>query len=63
MIDLIYKLRDKTGWGIMECKKAIEYANGDIVKAEAYLKAKRIAVNTRGMTFDERVKRFEENIK
>ncbi len=32
-MDLIKKLRDMTGAGIMECRKALEETNGDIEKA------------------------------
>jgi len=36
-------LRDKTGAGFMDCKKALEEANGDIEKAVEILKKKGIA--------------------
>ena len=36
-------LRQKTGAGMMECKKALEETNGDSAKAEEYLRAKGIA--------------------
>lgn len=55
---LIQKLREETGCGLMECKKALEYGNGDFAIAIAYLKAKGFAVATPGLTFDERVKLF-----
>ncbi len=34
----VKKLRDKTGAGMMECKKALQEANGDFEKAEKILK-------------------------
>jgi len=34
----VKKLRDKTGAGMMECKKALQEANGDFVQAEKILK-------------------------
>lgn len=36
-------LREKTGAGIMDCKKALEEANGDMKKAEEIVKAKGMA--------------------
>ena len=39
----IKALREKTGAGMMECKKALEETNGDFAKAEEYLRAKGIA--------------------
>ena len=36
-------LRDKTGAGMMECKKALTECNGDIAEAEKLLKEKRLA--------------------
>ncbi len=39
----VQALRQKTGAGMMECKKALEETNGDAVKAEEYLRAKGIA--------------------
>jgi len=36
-------LRDRTGVGMMDCKKALEAANGDIEKAIDYLREKGIA--------------------
>ena len=35
--DLIKKLRNKTGAGIMACKSAFESSNGDIEKAMSIL--------------------------
>ncbi|MDP1689911.1 MAG: elongation factor Ts [bacterium] len=36
--DIIKKLRDMTGVSVMQCKKALEEANGDLAKAEVILK-------------------------
>ncbi len=36
-------LRDKTGAGMMECKKALTECNGDAAEAEKYLKEKGLA--------------------
>jgi len=36
-------LRDKTGAGMMECKKALQQCNGDAKEAEKYLKEKGLA--------------------
>ncbi|PIY79056.1 MAG: elongation factor Ts, partial [Candidatus Pacebacteria bacterium CG_4_10_14_0_8_um_filter_43_12] len=35
----IKNLREKTGAGIMDCKKALEEAGGDLKKAEKIVKA------------------------
>jgi elongation factor Ts len=40
---LVKELRDKTGAGIMDCKKALKECNGDVEKAADYLKKKGIA--------------------
>lgn len=37
-IEKIKKLREKTGISVMECKKAIEKADGDLDKAEKFLR-------------------------
>ena len=42
--ELIKELRDKTGAGIMECKKAIEDAVGDLGKAEQLIKERGLAM-------------------
>ena len=42
--ELIKELRDKTGAGIMECKKAIEDALGDVGKAEQLIKERGLAI-------------------
>ncbi|EEV19213.1 UBA/TS-N domain protein [Treponema vincentii ATCC 35580] len=34
-------LREKTGAGMMECKKALQECNGDAKEAEKFLKRKR----------------------
>ena len=39
----VQALRQKTGAGMMECKKALEETSGDSAKAEEYLRAKGIA--------------------
>ncbi len=36
--DIIKQLRDKTGLSVMQCKKAIEEAKGDLAQAEVILK-------------------------
>jgi elongation factor Ts len=36
--DIIKELRDKTGVSVMQCKKALEEANGDLAQAEVILK-------------------------
>jgi elongation factor Ts len=41
--ELIKELREKTGAGIMECKRAIEDAVGDLGKAEQLLKERGLA--------------------
>src|ERR687886_2051110 len=41
--ELIKELREKTGAGIMECKRAIEDAIGDLGKAEQLLKERGLA--------------------
>jgi len=43
-LELVKKLRDKTGIGMMDCKKALEEANGDIEKAVELLRKKGAAV-------------------
>ncbi|MBI4652560.1 translation elongation factor Ts, partial [Candidatus Desantisbacteria bacterium] len=40
--ELIKNLREKTGAGILECKKALEEKNGDIEGAIEYLRQKGI---------------------
>lgn len=40
---LVKQLRDKTGAGMMECKRALEEAKGDLAEAEVVLRKKGIA--------------------
>jgi len=42
--ELIKELREKTGAGIMECKKAIDDAVGDLTKAEQLIKERGLAM-------------------
>jgi elongation factor Ts len=42
-VDQIRSLRELTGAGVMDCKKALEEAQGDLSKAEAVLRARGIA--------------------
>lgn len=42
-VDLIKALREKTGAGIMDTKKALEEADGDLDKAQALLREKGLA--------------------
>ena len=42
--ELIKELREKTGAGIMECKKAIEDASGDLGKAVQLIKERGLAM-------------------
>jgi translation elongation factor EF-Ts len=37
---LVKELREKTGAGMLDCKKALEEANGDITKASEILREK-----------------------
>lgn len=39
-LELVKQLRDRTGIGMMDCKKALEEANGDIEKAVELLRKK-----------------------
>ncbi|GBF50728.1 elongation factor Ts [Leptospira ryugenii] len=41
--DLIKDLRERTGAGMMDCKKALEENNGDIEKSVTYLREKGLA--------------------
>ncbi len=41
--NLVRELRDKTGAGVMDCKKALAEANGDLEKAAVWLREKGIA--------------------
>ncbi|MCS6781715.1 MAG: translation elongation factor Ts [Gloeomargarita sp. SKYBB_i_bin120] len=40
---LVKALREKTGAGVLDCKKALEHSNGDIEKAVEYLRQKGLA--------------------
>src|SRR5512147_3196876 len=40
---LVKQLREKTGVGMMECKKALEEAKGDLAEAEVVLRKKGMA--------------------
>lgn len=42
-VDTIKALREKTGAGVMDCKRALEEAEGDLEGAEALLKDKGLA--------------------
>lgn len=58
---LVKELRDKTGVGIMDCKKALQECGGDIPKAVDYLRKKGIATaKKRGgrMTSDGQVQSY-----
>lgn len=39
----VKKLREKTGCGMMDCKKALTHSNGDMDKAIDYLREKGLA--------------------
>src|SRR5919197_3102030 len=41
--ELVRKLREKTNAGMMDCKRALAEANGDLAKAEVILRTKGIA--------------------
>ncbi len=41
--DLVKQLRERTGAGMMECKKALQEANGDLSEAEVVLRKRGIA--------------------
>ena len=41
--EMVKTLREKTGAGMMDCKKALDAATGDMDKAEAWLKEKGLA--------------------
>lgn len=42
--EMIKQLREQTGAGVLECKKALDAAGGDVEKASAILKEKGLAV-------------------
>ena len=41
--DVVKELRERTGVSVMQCKKALEEANGDVSKAEEILRAQGVA--------------------
>ena len=41
--ELVKKLREKTGVGLMDCKEALKHAEGDMEKAVEYLREKGLA--------------------
>lgn len=43
-LDLIQQLRDKTGMGMLDCRKALEETDGDVTKAIEILRKKGVAV-------------------
>ena len=49
-IELIKELREKTGSGMMDCKKALTESNGDMEKAMVWLREKGIASADKKMT-------------
>ncbi len=48
--DQIKKLRDKTGISVMQCKKALEDANGDEEKALAFLRERGVEISEKKKT-------------
>ena len=42
--ELVKKLRERTGAGIMDCKRALVEANGDLPEAEIILRKQGIAL-------------------
>ncbi len=47
---LVKQLRERTGAGMMECKKALQEANGDMAEAEVILRKRGIAAATKKET-------------
>jgi elongation factor Ts len=47
---LVKQLREKTGAGMMDCKKALDEAKGDLAEAEVVLRKKGIAAATKRLT-------------
>ena len=43
LLELVKQLRDQTGAGMMDCKKALEASNNDLSKAVDWLREKGIA--------------------
>jgi elongation factor Ts len=46
---MVKQLREKTGAGMMDCKKALEEANGDMAQAETILRKKGISAASKRM--------------
>ena len=42
-VEAIKELRERTGAGIMDCKRALQESDGDLAKAEEFLRAQGIA--------------------
>lgn len=43
--EMVLKLREETGFGMLDCKKALEVSEYNHEKAVIYLKSKGLAVN------------------
>jgi translation elongation factor EF-Ts len=58
--ELVKKLREETGVGIMECKKALQQANGDLEKAKLILReqGKELFASRTGETNQGRVEAY-----
>jgi elongation factor Ts len=41
--DMVKELRERTGAGVMDCKRALEATDGDLEKAQAWLREKGVA--------------------
>ncbi|MEK6587380.1 MAG: elongation factor Ts, partial [Chloroflexota bacterium] len=41
--DLVKQLRQRTGAGVLDCRKALEEAQGDVERAEALIRVKGLA--------------------
>lgn len=55
--EMVLKLREETGYGLLDCKKALEASGYDHEKAVIYLKSKGLAVNL----FDVRLISYKRN--
>jgi translation elongation factor EF-Ts len=55
-------LREITGCSMTLCRDALDYSQGEINLAIAYLKAKTLAVATPKLNFDERVQCFYKEV-
>jgi len=51
--ETVRKLRDITGAGLIDTKKALIRANGDLLLAQGILKYQGCAINVRGMAYDD----------